>query len=248
MRPPIFTSRGTLSALAFTLLVAASVAALLSLAAWSARSEAGERHASKESRYSYGFTDDDEFSYAVIGPGQSTHVGSNSRDWDEIRRLIDDDREIVWFSLGGRDYVIRRPEWVARAREIVKPMEELGGRQGKLGAQQGYLGAQQAAIGAKQARLGARQGVLSTRLARLSLRGADEEDREAIERELEQLSRRMEALAGDQQPLARQQEELGRRQAALGHEMERLSKRVGVDMRELADEAMAKGAAERLRD
>src|SRR5258705_2055210 len=164
MNPPSFSSRGTLSTLAFALLVAASIAGLLSVAAWSARSEAGERGGPKEARYSYGFTDDGgEFSYAVIGPNQSTHVGSYGSDWEEIRRLINSDREVVWFSLSGRDYVIRRAQWVARAREIVKPMEELGGRQGRLGAQQGNLGAQQAAIGAKQARIGARQGVLATR-------------------------------------------------------------------------------------
>jgi hypothetical protein len=172
-----------------------------------------------------------EFSYAVIEPRNHTVTGStNDRDRKVIQRLLEtSDRDVLWFDLRGRHYVVRDRATVAEVEKRLAPMRELGERQGRLGAEQGTLGGRQARIGGRQARIGARQGLLGARLALASLGLDDERRRRAgIEREMEELGRQQDELARQQEPLARKQEELGRRQSDLGREMERLSARVGL--------------------
>jgi DNA repair exonuclease SbcCD ATPase subunit len=63
-----------------------------------------------------------------------------------------------------------------------------------------------------------------------------------------ELSRQQEDLSRQQEPLSRQQGELGREQGELGREQQRLSEMAAVDMRKLADDAIAEGLAERVPD
>ena len=238
----------------FTAVLAGSslLAALLIATSWSARSEArGAEKRSRHSVHSFGFdTGAHEFSYALTDGESTTQVGNaGGGDWNDLKRLTDDyHRDLLWFSLRGRDYVVLDQAVLDRARALVAPMAELGGRQGRLGAQQGRLGGRQAAIGARQARIGAQQAALATRLAALALEGADDSETDPIDAELEDLGRKMNELGRQMEPLAREQEALGRRQEDLGHQMERLSARVSAGVQRLAEQAIDDGKAERARE
>src|SRR5437773_708099 len=83
------------------------------------------------SRHAYGFRTHDDgtnaFEYAIIDPSTSSMTSSTHRDFDSLERLArKESRELFWFSFDGKDYVVRDAGWVARARQIVAPMEEIG--------------------------------------------------------------------------------------------------------------------------
>ena len=238
-------------ALALTAFALASTIVLV--AAWSVRSEAREQKSSHTSttHTSYGYTTDSKdggFSYALFQPGSNTTISvGDEEDRKKFTRLMKTiDEETLWFSIGGKDYVVTDASIVSEADDILAPMRELGERQGRLGGIQGELGAQQGQLGARQGALGARQGELGARLAAVVLDRDADEERAEIEREMRVLERKQEALSREQEPLGRKQAELGRKQAELGKQQERISARAGAAIRELADECIANGKAKRM--
>lgn len=236
---PLFAAAFLAFALLFTVVVGSS---------WLAAEERSAKKSDRGQSYSYRYDDENELSYALLGRENNVQMGTGGQ-WDDFDRLRDEyDRDLLWFSLRGKRFVVLDEAILDEARRLVEPLSELGSRQGRLGAEQARIGGKQAAIGAKQARIGARQAALSTRLATLALEGARESEQAAIEEQLESLGRRMEELGRQMEPLARQQGELGRRQSDLGRQMEQLSERVKGEIRELVDEAIESGKAKPLRD
>ncbi len=234
---------------ALTALVIASTTVVA--AAWTERAEARDRGArEKRTHYSFGSISDskDEFSYALLDPGDNASISTGEwGDWRKMSRLADSiDRETLWFSIAGVDYVVDDPSAVAEAAEILAPLQGLGERQGRLGSLQGELGAQQGRLGAKQGALGARQGVLGARLALVALDRDAEGERGRIEQEMAELERRQEELSREQEPLARRQEELGRKQEALGKQQEEVGAKARVALRELAGECVGSGTARKM--
>jgi bla regulator protein blaR1 len=201
---------------------------------------------------------DDDFEYAVIvGEHETVCSVSVSSSWKEIDRLGDRyDGPIVWFRMDKRGtYVIRDPQWVQHAREIIGPMNQLGQKQGELGrlqgdigSRQGNLGVRQAEIGQRQAELGARLDAIQETIERRRDRGESttdlERDRAAIERDLRELENEERSISEEQDRLGAKQDELGKRQNVLGQEQERATEKARGELRTLAEQALAKRFAE----
>jgi hypothetical protein len=97
---------------------------------------------------------DDGDSYAIVeGPGRDiTFSGS----WNSVRKAeIDAARKVakgpfLWFSHGGKSYIVTDPAVMARVRALYKPMEGLGQQQAALGKQQEELGKQMEELAREQ--------------------------------------------------------------------------------------------------
>ena len=192
-------------------------------------------------------SDSNGFGYLLIEPGGNMSGSSDSDWWEDARREVSGfDRPVLWLRLDRRDYVVADRATVARAREILRQVQELGERQGRLGNRQGELGRQQARLGARQAELGARQAQLSVRMSsRIGRDEMSESEQRSLERQMDDLSRQQEYLSHLQEPLARRQNELGARQSAMGREQERVSARAQDALRRLAEDAVESGRATR---
>ena len=226
------------SAFPWALLAAALVATGLLPAA--SRAHAGSAHG--WSRNDSG----EQFWYALVSPGGESFSGSTDTDsWDDIRREVAElGHEALWLRIEGRDYLASDPSTLARARDILRPTQDLGRQQGRLGRIQSELGRRQSRIGALQSQLGARQARLSLRISRLAGRDdSDPAEQRALERELDEVTRQQEELARQQEPLAREQQRLGARQEMMGREQEKLSARAAEEMRRLAKDAIDSGLA-----
>ena len=101
--------------------------------------------------YSIHNGDGDQDSYAVVSGGSSSVSGSGDfgADFAKVRSKVQGD--YIWFKHDGKSYIIDDPALVAQAKQLFKPMEELGRQQGELGKQQARLGAEQGRLGAMQA-------------------------------------------------------------------------------------------------
>lgn len=208
-----------------------------------------------KSGYSYGWSQDGESWILMSGKDNVTMSGS-SDDIKKVKRLRGSDGdEVLWFERDGKEYVVRDAATLAAAKELWKPVTELGRRQAELGAEQAKLGGRQAELGGQQAALGAKQAALGAQIAALAAErvGRDDDDPE-FERKEREISRKMEELGRQQEELGRQQEqysepqeELGRRQEELGRQQEVASEKAGKEMKALMDRAIRSGAAEEVR-
>ena len=191
----------------------------------------------------------DDFQYALIMKNSNTTMAVHGDTWSDIdqlqREVKKTGREVLWFEIDDKAYVIRDPETVRHAKNIVEPMMELGKQQGALGARQGELGARQGELGAIQGRIGALQG----RVAALQASSRDPETRaEAAElrRELQALAAEQRSLGQAQRELGERQRELGARQRVLGERQREASLIAHADLRELAERSIRNGTAERM--
>ncbi len=95
--------------------------------------------------YTTGAASNLEFAYALLEPNSWVVVGMTSGHTQEtIESEVGTSREpALWFSLRNRDYVVRDPALVSRAKELVVPMQEQSARLGRLNQQQGKLSRQE---------------------------------------------------------------------------------------------------------
>jgi predicted RNase H-like nuclease (RuvC/YqgF family) len=193
--------------------------------------------------------DRDRFQYALMerGGSMTNSMWSDevSGDFAKLQKEVESTgREVLWFSIGEKAYVVRDAPSIERAHEIVKPMTELGKQQGELGRQQGELGRQQGKLGKFQGRIGAIQG----RVAALQATRDPESRREAaaLRRELDELSSEMRVLGQRQRELGEKQRVLGERQSQLGERQQAASRVAGDQLRALAESSIRSGKAERL--
>ena len=204
--------------------------------------------------YSTGYDTDAEgrkFCYVLVGPGGGSFTGTfGDETWGDLKHEIESStREALWVSLVHAIYVVRDRVTLAEARRILAPLEDIGNRQARLGDLQGRLGRRQADLGELEARLGARQAELSSRIAQseTSSESQAQIERAMWEREIRRAEREQQDLARRQEPLARGQTELSLRQRTLAAEQRRVAVRVNAMMRQLVDEAVAAGRAERVK-
>jgi len=188
-----------------------------------------------------------DFQYALIMRGHNTSCAvSGSNDYRTIGRLQDEvertGREVLYFAIGDKEYVVRDEALVERAGEIVEPMSRLGAEQGRLGGMQGELGRRQGELGQLQGEVAQVQAHLASLEARDYDRHRAELDE--LHQQLRELSAQVRALSVRQRELGAQQQELGRRQAELGQQQGRASKLAFEQLRSLADKAIASGKAE----
>jgi hypothetical protein len=193
----------------------------------------------------------DRFEYALLTRGARSSLalsrpaaqGVSERLETEVRTT---GHELFWFSNGAHGYLIRDPAWVAKAVDIVEPMQTLVAEQGRLGAIQDRLGV-------RQGQLGRVQGHIATDESRLAARSPDLDAnaraaRASMRRELQELTERAREIRVDQRLLDAQQIDLRRRQADLGLRRTRASQRAMLELRALAFDAISSGKARALPD
>jgi hypothetical protein len=170
----------------------------------------------------------DRLNYVLFtGNDDSTMMSGSSDDVSRARAYRAGHAPLLYVREGGTAYVIRDAALLRRAQAIMEPQRQLGERQGELGRKQGELGSRQAALGAEQGRLGA--------LMANSTPG-----------QMASLAERQAALGEHQSSLGAQQAELGDRQAELGRQQEHLAELAQGQFRALVDEALRRGAAQRV--
>jgi beta-lactamase regulating signal transducer with metallopeptidase domain len=216
---------------------------------------------SSGSSYSYGYDDQQRF---VIVTGKSdslTMSGSteDARHVEELRKRIQGD--FIWFQHDEKSYIIRDQATIDRARKFWAPQEELGKRQEELGKQQEALGKQQEELGAKMEQVHVNVPDMTAQLDRLKSEmqqlnsGATMEQVGQLQSELGELQSKiggLQAQGGDQQSrlgkqmsaLGEQQGKLGEQQGQLGHQQGELAKQASREMKQLLDDAIAKGTAQ----
>jgi beta-lactamase regulating signal transducer with metallopeptidase domain len=122
------------------------------------------------SGYGYHFSADGD-SYAIVdGPSDEFTF---SGDWGGGRKAdLEAARKVtkgpfLWFSHGGKSYIVTDPQIIARIREMYQPMDELGREQEELGKQQEDLGRQQEELGREQEGVQVKMPDMSKELAEL---------------------------------------------------------------------------------
>ena len=215
---------------------------------------------------SYGYSQDDDrnFLWALVegreGGKQQTVGNTDEHAQRMITRALRRERgKFLYLRIDHRDYIVRDPETIAAASELVEPMQVLGRKMGELGGRQGALGGRQGALGSEQGILGARQAELTMRQVSLGLqirsrerRGLStaglEREHKRIDQALKECSRRQSELGRRQSELGEHQSVLGAEQSRYGEEMSRLSEEVEKSMRKLARESIDSRKAMELTD
>lgn len=212
---------------------------------------------------SSGYSDDEggsDFFWALVeargSRGRETIGTTDEQAARAISRALREQSGVfLYVRVDGLDYILRDPKTIARATELVQPMQALGRKMGELGGRQGVLGRQQGTLGREQGRLGARQAMLGARQASVSLkihgrerRGLSTADLEReqgrIHAEMEQYSRRQNELGERQTKLGGLQSALAEEQSRYGEAMSRVSRDVERAIRTLAREAIESGQAQ----
>jgi beta-lactamase regulating signal transducer with metallopeptidase domain len=211
--------------------------------------------------YHYGFDDEDRFvivsgktdSFAMSGTGQ------DARHVEKLRKNIQGD--FIWFQRDEKSYVIRDQATIDRARKFWDPQEELGKKQEALGKQQEALGKQQEELAAKMQQIRVNVPDMTAELEKLKAElkqlsfGATVEQVGHLQSEIGELQSKIgniQSHAGDQQgkigeemgALGAKQGKLGEQQGELGRQQGELWREASRQMKQLLDEALAKGLAQ----
>ena len=209
-------------------------------------------HMSTGRGYSYAYSSNGD-SYALVSGKDHT---SFSGDWYE-GRLAELDKarsmahgDFLWFSHGGKSYVVDDPKTVASIQAMYRPMEDLGRRQEELGRQQEELGRQQEELGRRQEQASIPTPDVSKEMADLNAAIAKLQEKKNGTITMEQLADvqgkigELEGkLGGLEGRMGEKQGELGRQQGALGAKQGRLGAeqgRLGAEQGRIAREADTK--------
>ena len=211
--------------------------------------------------YHYGFDDEDRF-VIVSGKTESftmSGTGQDARHVEKLRKTIQGD--FIWFQRDEKSYVIRDQAMIDRAKQFWAPQEELGKKQEALGKQQEALGKQQEQLGAKMREIRVNVPDMTAELEKLKAElrqlssGATVEQIGHLQSEIGQLQSKIgniQSHAGDQQgkigeemgALGEKQGKLGEQQGELGRQQGELWREASRQMKQLLDEALAKGLAQ----
>jgi beta-lactamase regulating signal transducer with metallopeptidase domain len=211
--------------------------------------------------YSYGYNDDERFVLVTGDSDTLTMSGStgDARHVEKLRKSIPGD--FIWFQSDEKSYIIRDQATVNRARKLWAPQEELGRKQEELGKQQEVLGKQQEEIGTKMEQVHVTVPDMTAELDKLKAElkqlnsSATVEQVGQIQSEIGELQSRIgkiQSRAGEQQSklgeqqgaLGEKQGKLGEQQGELGRQQAELAKKANREMKQLLDEAIAKGIAQ----
>jgi hypothetical protein len=221
-----------------------------------------------------GWTSRDHYSYSSNGDSWAVVSGPNklrfSGDWvDGTRESIDKARklargEFLWFTRGGKSYLIEDAAVVAQIQAMNKPMEELGRQQEELGRQQEKLGQEQEALASKQSQVRVSLPDMSHEIAELDaamakLKAArdakvsQEEVSEAqgklseLQGKLGEMQGRMGDRMGDfgekQGHLGELQGKLGEQQGRLGEQQGKMAAEADRKVKTIIDESLSNGKA-----
>jgi len=183
-----------------------------------------------------------EDSWVYFRGRDSLNMSGRASDIERARsELGKEPGQVLWFTRGGADFVVRDRKLLAPLDEPMRRMDELGKKQEILGRHQSTLGARQSLLGAKQSALGERMGALSVERTR-----ASGERARAIDDEIDELRGQMESLGHAQSELGEAQGKLGREQGRLGQEQGKIAQEMEGTLRGIIDRAISSGTAERL--
>jgi beta-lactamase regulating signal transducer with metallopeptidase domain len=197
---------------------------------------------------------DAKYGFALIDR-DSVIVTGGEQDLAAAKRMRNEKAPLVLFRRGSESYVIRDQAYVTRAKTVYAPLTDLSEQHGMLSGQQGRLSGEQSSIGARQGELGARMARIASREASLAERqakqgtpDAGEAERAGFESERAEIERETRELEHEQQGLEQREEALAKQEEALAHREEQVSAQAEQQMSRLIDEALAKGAAQRVSD
>ena len=188
-----------------------------------------------------------------------TQTMSGGVDLREGQAIFDRARQdMIWLRRGDKTWVINDADFLRRASELFRPVEDLSSRQESLGQQEEILNRQQEALSATLETMRGRMPNVEDELKKV------EEQLRIHEPTAEQLSDVQEKLANMQEELARAQEgmnqgqeeldrkieelgrkqdDLGRIQESLGDDQEKAGTRAEEMLQKLLDEAIRTGVA-----
>ena len=210
--------------------------------------------------YHYGFDDEQRF-VIVSGKTDSLTMSGSSEDARHVEKLRKNiPGDFIWFQRDEKSYVIRDQATIDRARTFWEPQGELGKKQEELGKQQEALGKQQEELGARMEKIRVNVPDMTAELEKLKAElkqlssGATMDQVGHILSEIGDLQSKIgdiQSHAGDQQgklgeemgALGEKQGKLGEEQGKLGEQQAKLAEQATRDMKQLLDEAIAKGLA-----
>ncbi len=211
--------------------------------------------------YHYGFDDDQRF-VIVSGKSDSFTMSGSSEDARHVEKLKKQiSGDFIWFQRDEKSYIIRDQATVDRALKLWQPQQELGKKQEALGKQQEALGKQQEELGKRMEEVRVNLPDMTAELEKLKAElkqlsaGATSEQVGHIQSEIGELQSKIgnvQSQAGDQQgklgeemgALGEKQGKLGEEQGELGRQQGELAEKASHDMKQLLDEAIAKGTAQ----
>ena len=211
--------------------------------------------------YRYGYDDEQRF-VIVSGKTDSFTMSGSVEDAHHVEKLRKNIQgDFIWFQRDEKSYIIRDQATIDRAKKLWAPQEDLGRKQEELGKKQEALGKQQDELGAKMEQvkvnvpdMTADLEKLKTDLKQLSS-GATVDQVGHLQSEIGDLQSKIGELqshAGDQQSklgeqmsvLGEQQGKLGEQQGELGRQQGALAQEASRQMKQLLDDAIAKGTAQ----
>jgi beta-lactamase regulating signal transducer with metallopeptidase domain len=219
-------------------------------------------HSGYGTSYSYGYVDDGPRFVIVSGKSDSLNVWGLSEDAEHVKKLRKTiPGDFIWFQRDEKSYLIRDQATIDRAKKLWAPQEELGKKQEELGKQQEALGKQQEELGAKMEQIHVNVPDMTAELDKLKAElkklssGATVEQVGEIQSEIGELQSKIgeiQSQAGDQQghlgeqmgALGEKQGRLGEQQGELGRQQGELAREATRQMKQLLDEAIAKGIAQ----
>jgi hypothetical protein len=211
-------------------------------------------HRANGNGYSYLYSRNGD-SYAVVSGSDKAHMtysgnqyGERSADIDKARAMAHGD--FLWFSRGGKSYVVDDPQTLAQIQAMYKPMEDLGRQQEELGRQQEALGRQQEELGHQQEQASVPTPDIAKEMADLNAAVAKLQAKKGgtvTEQQLAELESKIGELQGKlgsiQGEIGARQGELGEKQGELGDKQGKLGEqqgKLGEQQGRLAEEADAK--------
>jgi beta-lactamase regulating signal transducer with metallopeptidase domain len=219
-------------------------------------------------RYSYSSNGD---SYALI-KGNSDHI-TFSGEWMEGRREeLDKARKIahgdfLWFTHGGKSYIVDNPAIVTQIDDMYKPMEALGKQQEELGRQQEELGKKQEELGRHQEEASIPTPDMSKEIAEIEAamaklkanqgKNMTQDQFGEIQEKLGALQGRMGEIQGEigakqgelggkMGELGAQQGRLGAQQGRLGAEQGRIAQEADRKVKGIIDQSLSNGTAKQI--
>jgi beta-lactamase regulating signal transducer with metallopeptidase domain len=209
------------------------------------------------------FTSDGGPRYVIMSAdSKNVSMSGSDEDLQHALRLSKNIKaDLIWFERDEKSYLITDPAFIARARALFAPEDELSRKQDELGRQQDELGRQQDALGEQSEKIKVTVPDITPDLERilahlkeLEAGGASQSELGHIQAQIGQLQAqighfqadggRQQAGFGQQQAeLGKKQAELGRQQAELGRQQAEISRHASRELRGMFDDAITKGIA-----
>ncbi len=225
------------------------------------------KHYSFNYSYNYSYSDNGDSFALVSGSGEHSHI---SGDWNEkLTAEIDKARhkassDFLWFSHGGKSYVIADPAIVSQIKDMYKPIEELGKKQRELGKQQREFSRQERELGHEMKSVSFTTPDLSKEIAAVekemeklkAMQGKSmtSEEWTEVQRKLGKLEGKLGAIqgqigtkegsfGGEMGKLGEMQGKLGEEQGRLGAEQGKLSQEANRQVESIIDQSLKDGKA-----